>query len=559
VVIPNGVTSIGGDAFRNCSGLTSIVIPGSVINIGDYAFNRCNNLAAISVDTSSQYYKSVSGVLYSKDGTRLICCPGGKSGNLSIPSGVTSIPPYSVAYCSVLQSVNIPSSVTSIGDYAFYFDTSLQSITVDSANTTYKSSNGMLCSKDGTVLICCPSGKPAISSVPDGVTTIKAYALSNCSAIQGIGIPSSVTLIGDSAFYGCTNMSAAFFHGNAPVIHGSVFSGCAPDFTVRYLERNSGFSNPWHGYPAAPFSTVGISYQTHVQDVGWQDYVSDGVTSGTLGQSRRLEAIRIKLDLDGVNGNVEYRTHIQDIGWQGWVANNALSGTIGQSNILEAIQIRLTGDISNNNEVYYRVHAQDIGWMGWAKNGESAGTAGYSLRIEAIEIVLIPRDAPAPGQTANRFIEKKAAVEGLSYRTHIQDVGWQEYVSCGATSGTSGQSKRLECIQIKLNNLDGGIEYRTHVQDIGWMEWVANDAMSGTSGQSKRLEAIQIRLTGAAANDYDVYYRVHSQNLGWLDWARNGQSSGTAGLSYRLEAIQVVLVPKGMPTPGPTVRAFVQG
>jgi len=98
-----------------------------------------------------------------------------------------------------------------------------------------------------------------------------------------------------------------------------------------------------------------------------------------------------------------------------------------------------------------------------------------------------------------------------------------------------------------------------HVQDYGWMDWASNDAMSGTSGQSKRLEAIQIRLTGAAADAYDIYYCVHAQNTGWLDWAKNGQSAGTAGFGYRLEAIQIVLVAKGGPAPGMTARAFVQG
>ena len=69
--------------------------------------------------------------------------------------------------------------------------------------------------------------------------------------------------------------------------------------------------------------------------------------------------------------------------------------------------------------------------------------------------------------------------------------------------------------------------------------------MSGTSGEAKRLEAIQIRLYGEMAEKYDVYYRVHAQTYGWLGWAKNGQSSGTARLAKRLEGIQIVIVPKG--------------
>ena len=80
--------------------------------------------------------------------------------------------------------------------------------------------------------------------------------------------------------------------------------------------------------------------------------------------------------------------------------------------------------------------------------------------------------------------------------------------------------------------------------------------MSGTSGQSKRLEAIQIKLTGQVANEYDVYYRVHCQNFGWLGWAKNGESSGSEGYSRRLEAIQICLVPKGQNAPGSTNNRF---
>lgn len=105
----------------------------------------------------------------------------------------------------------------------------------------------------------------------------------------------------------------------------------------------------------------------------------------------------------------------------------------------------------------------------------------------------------------------------ISYQTHVQDYGWQSWKSNGEVSGTVGQSKRLEGINIKLSNINGSIEYKTHVQDIGWQDWKSNGQMSGTSGQSKRLEAIKVKLSGEAANQYDVYYRVHAQDYGWLD------------------------------------------
>jgi uncharacterized protein YjdB len=122
-------------------------------------------------------------------------------------------------------------------------------------------------------------------------------------------------------------------------------------------------------------------------------------------------------------------------------------------------------------------------------------------------------------------------------------------------SGTSGQSKRLEGIEIFLEGCQysGGIQYKTHVQDYGWEgSWSKDGEMSGTQGQAKRLEGIAIELYGDVANYYDVYYRVHAQDIGWLSWAKNGEYSGTAGRSARLEGIQIVLVPKGSPAPSET-------
>lgn len=145
----------------------------------------------------------------------------------------------------------------------------------------------------------------------------------------------------------------------------------------------------------------------------------------------------------------------------------------------------------------------------------------------------------------------------ITYQTHVQDYGWQSWKSNGEVSGTVGQSKRLEGINIKLSNINGSIEYKTHVQDIGWQDWKSNGQMSGTSGQSKRLEAIKVKLSGEAANQYDVYYRVHAQDYGWLDWAKNGESAGTEGYSKRLEGIQIVLVKKGENAPGSTSRPFI--
>ena len=150
--------------------------------------------------------------------------------------------------------------------------------------------------------------------------------------------------------------------------------------------------------------TVGTTYRTHVQNVGWQGWKYDGQSSGTSGQSLRLEGIEIKMNNLGYDLGVEYQTHVQNIGWQGFKSDGQTSGTYGQSLRLEAIQIRLTGAAATNYDVYYRVHSQNYGWLDWAKNGGSSGTQGKSLRLEAIEIHVVPKGAAAPGSTSWPFI-----------------------------------------------------------------------------------------------------------------------------------------------------------
>ena len=304
---------------------------------------------------------------------------------------------------------------------------------------------------------------------------------------------------------------------------------------------------------------IAVEYQTHVQTYGWEeDWKTDGEMSGTSGESKRLEGIRIRLDGAEEDDYIEYRTHVQTYGWETeWKRNGDMSGTSGESKRLEGIQIRLSPSLEESYDIYYCVHAQTYGWLGWAKNGLSAGTEGLSKRLEGIRIVIVPKGEAAPDPVGDR--EEPFIGFMFQYQTHVQTYGWQDWVGDGQTSGTFGESKRLEGIRIQLDpntmaeGAEGGVEYRTHVQTYGWeKEWKKDGEMSGTSGESKRLEAIEIRLTGELAEKYDIYYRVHAQTYGWLDWAKNGESAGTEGMSKRLEAIQIIPILKGDPAPGST-------
>ena len=288
-----------------------------------------------------------------------------------------------------------------------------------------------------------------------------------------------------------------------------------------------------------------VTYHTHVQTYGWQGWVSNGDMSGTEGESKRLEGIEIGVKVPGLEGGIRYKTHVQTYGWQDWSSNGAMSGTSGESKRLEGIQIELTGAIADKYDVWYRTHVQTYGWQGWCKNGEVSGTTGESKRLEGIEIKLMRKGGSS-----------LVPVEGarVNYNVHCQTYGWLGTMIDGEAAGTTGESKRLEGINIALGSqIAGGIRYKTHVQTYGWeTEWNYDGASSGTTGESKRLEAIQIELTGDAAKNYDVWYRVHAQTYGWLGWAKNGEAAGTSGRSRRLEAIEILVLDKDSAAPGDT-------
>jgi uncharacterized protein YjdB len=298
-----------------------------------------------------------------------------------------------------------------------------------------------------------------------------------------------------------------------------------------------------------------ITYQTHVQKIGWQDYVKDGETSGTTGLALRLEGIKIRLENGSYPGDIKYSSHVQDIGWQEDKTNDTLSGTTGQAKQLEGIRISLTGEIADHYDIYYRVHIERIGWLDWAKNGEEAGSQGMAARLEGIQIKLVVKGT-GNLTTARPFINGDAIK--LTYQVHGQGYGWQGVKSSGQIAGTTGQAKRLEAIALAISgmNTTGNIHYTGHVQDIGWQGRIADGGISGTTGRALQLEALEIDVDGDVAKFYDIYYRGHVQDKGWLGWTKNGGAMGSTGVAKRLEAIEVRLILKGRAAP-PLGQALV--
>lgn len=144
-----------------------------------------------------------------------------------------------------------------------------------------------------------------------------------------------------------------------------------------------------------------LTYQTHVETIGWQNVISEGNLAGTTGQNKQVEAIKLFLDSTQF-GNISYKAHVQDFGWQNAVSGGQLSGTTGLAKQMEAIQIKLTGQLATIFSVKYRVHVQDIGWQNWVFDDEIAGTIGKAKQIEAIEIFLVDKTIESRGLSASQ-------------------------------------------------------------------------------------------------------------------------------------------------------------
>ena len=189
VVIPDSVTIIGNWTFSNCTSLTTVTIGTGVTSIGSGAFGYCIKLVGLAVATGNSHYRSIGGVLFSKDATVLVAFPGGLTGSYVVPDGVTTIGSYAFLGCT-LTAVTIPGSVT----------------------------------------------------------IIRAYAFRSCTSLTTVTIGNGVTTIGDGAFAECSALTSVYFLGNSPSLGTQVFGSINQPGKIYYVVGTTGWASGFGGW-----------------------------------------------------------------------------------------------------------------------------------------------------------------------------------------------------------------------------------------------------------------------------------------------------------------------
>ncbi len=183
----------------------------SAIDAGVFDMVKVNSF---TVSSNNKYLKAEDGVLYTKNGKKLVRCPSGRKGAFSVPGTVTSIAQNAFRGCDKITSIQIPESVNVIGSGAFYKCSKLEMINIPSQVTALRREMFYNCRSLESI------------TLPSRLRILGASAFEGCYKISGINLPSSLEVLGNRAFYKCKSLKEISVPDRVKSVPDFCFSNC---------------------------------------------------------------------------------------------------------------------------------------------------------------------------------------------------------------------------------------------------------------------------------------------------------------------------------------------
>ena len=262
VEFPAGLTKIENMAFEK-SGLIRMELPDTVTTMGLDVFSKCPNLEFVKLPRNLEVIETgmfekcakLQSVVFPENVKvigRLAFMWCDELQNFTLPESVETIGLQAFIDCESLTEVTIPANVTTIEQNSFSGCGKLRAIYVAEGNQAYQSVDGVLMTKDGTMVHTCPGAKEGTFVIPNGVTTIASLAFFDCRNLKRLVIPATLTTINERGFDFCDNLLSFYFSGAAPEEELLKKMDISSDATLYYLEGQSGWTSPTYlGYKTA--------------------------------------------------------------------------------------------------------------------------------------------------------------------------------------------------------------------------------------------------------------------------------------------------------------------
>ena len=262
VEFPAGLTKIENMAFEK-SGLIRMELPDTVTTMGSGVFSECPNLEFVKLPRNLEVIETgmfekcakLQSVVFPENVKvigRLAFMWCDELQNFTLPESVETIGLQAFIDCESLTEVTIPANVTIIEQNSFSGCGKLRAIYVAEGNQAYQSVDGVLMTKDGTMVHTCPGAKEGTFVIPNGVTTIASLAFFDCRNLKRLVIPATLTTINERGFDFCDNLLSFYFSGAAPEEELLKKMDISSGATLYYLEGQPGWTSPTYlGYKTA--------------------------------------------------------------------------------------------------------------------------------------------------------------------------------------------------------------------------------------------------------------------------------------------------------------------